>query len=193
MMPHGQTAGDPRYELLRTPIAEAVRDLTDYADARFREHGSSLVESLPNFSDHYERSRGLAVAGRYHRNQMPVIDEADLQALKELFSTPEARLEWCEVCTVTPDDVTPSQCQIYCDKSINGTAASGVSGTLDFLKSNHLVVSRDNWIVDGHHRWLTANLIDPHVQLPAFRIKADLADALPLLLAFSDGRHERNG
>ena len=47
--------------------------------------------------------------------------------------------------------------QIYFDKSIRNVSEFGVKGTKDFAKSknNFYIVSKDNRIIDGHHRFLS--------------------------------------
>ena len=56
----------------------------------------------------------------------------------------------------------PIQRQIYFDKSIRNVAQFGAEGTRGFSasKSNFYVISKDNRIIDGHHRYLSAVLVD---------------------------------
>ena len=81
----------------------------------------------------------------------------------------------------------PIQKQIYFDKSIGATAEFGAEGTKSFLTKNSImVVSADNFIIDGHHRWLSGNLIDPKMKVPALVIDLPIDTLLPLSLSYGD-------
>lgn len=187
-----EAAGDSRYELLREPLSEFLEDAEALATSAWRESrpGENIFVELPGLTTGLLRARGAARRGKYRRSEMPVIDEVDLEDLKaDLLLTGVAAEPNC---TITPMSVWPSQRQIYADKSITRTAKAGVVGTLMFLKRNHLVITQDGFIVDGHHRWLSASLINESVILPAFRIPEDYIQVRPEILRFSDARHPRN-
>jgi hypothetical protein len=82
----------------------------------------------------------------------------------------------------------PIQQQIYFDKSIGMTAPFGVKGTKDFLQSpnNFYITSSDNYIIDGHHRFLQGVLIDPKMKVPVLKIDLPLSKLLPMTLAYGD-------
>lgn len=190
-IPTGQAAGDTRYELLRDPLSDFVRDAEAFAEEQWMQNqGVRLFEALPGFTSGLLAARTMARLGEYRRKDMPVVDETDLEALKADLALSGIAAE--PNCVIRPREAHPSQCQIYVDKAVTGTARFGVDGTLDFLRSNHLVVTEDDFVVDGHHRWLTAWTIDPDVMLPAFRIPASLCMVRPEILRFSDSRHPRN-
>lgn len=189
----GQPAGDPRYELLRDPRSDLVRDVQLFADPLFIQgpERRGLLNSLPHFGLGIDKARVAAWGGQFRRNEMPVIQEEDLEDLKAAL-TRENIKEFCEECRVLPGELSPMQRQIYVDKAVSGTAKNGVAATRLFLMRNHLIIDRDNNLIDGHHRWLTACTLDLAMPLPAFRIKAPLQMMLKTLLAFSDARHRRN-
>ena len=91
-------------------------------------------------------------------------------------------------------DLKPIQKQIYFDKSLSATAEFGAEGTRKFLTSSSImVVSADNYIIDGHHRWLSGNLIDATMKVPALIIDLPIDKLLPLSLAYGDALdNERN-
>ena len=82
----------------------------------------------------------------------------------------------------------PIQSQIYFDKSIKNVSKFGAKGTKDFSasKNNFYVVSKDDRIIDGHHRFLSAVLVDPAIQVTALEIDLPIKDLLPLTLAYTD-------
>ena len=84
--------------------------------------------------------------------------------------------------------LVPIQEQIYFDKSIRNVAKFGASGTMDFAKSknNYYIVSKDNRIIDGHHRFLSAVLVDPRISVTCLEIDLSINNLLPMTLAYSD-------
>jgi rubrerythrin len=90
--------------------------------------------------------------------------------------------------TSTPaDKLKPIQKQIYADKSIEATAKFGVKGTTAFLTGKtFFITSADNFIIDGHHRFLSAMLVDPKMKVNALSIDLPIKKLLPLAKAYGD-------
>lgn len=90
--------------------------------------------------------------------------------------------------TVAVGKLVPIQEQIYFDKSIRNVSKNGASGTMDFAKSknNYYIVSKDNRIIDGHHRFLSAVLVDPRIKVTCLEIDLSINNLLPMTLAYSD-------
>ena len=90
--------------------------------------------------------------------------------------------------SVAVGNLKPIQSQIYFDKSIRNVAEFGAKGTRDFSasKSNFYVVSSDNRIIDGHHRFLSAVLVDPKMKVTALEIDLPISKLLPLTLSYTD-------
>lgn len=83
----------------------------------------------------------------------------------------------------------PIQQQIYFDKSIGSIAQHGRKGTVGFLtntKTSIFVVSNDDYIIDGHHRWLSALLVNPEMSVHCLTVDLSAADLLELSLKYSD-------
>tara|TARA_Y100000816_G_C25993643_1_gene519068 strand:+ start:139 stop:861 length:723 start_codon:yes stop_codon:yes gene_type:complete len=89
---------------------------------------------------------------------------------------------------VSVGNLKPIQSQIYFDKSIKNVAEFGAKGTKDFAESkgNTFVVSKDNRIIDGHHRFLSALLVDPKIKVNCLEIDLPIKDLLPLTLSYTD-------
>ena len=85
-------------------------------------------------------------------------------------------------------NLKPIQAQIYFDKSIKKVSQDGVESSLNFLtsKNNNFVVSKDNRIIDGHHRFLSAVLVDPRINVTCLEIDLPINELLPMTLAYSD-------
>ena len=89
--------------------------------------------------------------------------------------------------TETVGKLKPIQKQIYADKSIGMTIDSGIKATTDFLKNKStFVISSDNYIIDGHHRYLSGLLVDPKMKVNVLRVEAPIKTLLPLSLAYGD-------
>jgi hypothetical protein len=96
--------------------------------------------------------------------------------------------------SLTVGSLIPIQKQIYFDKSMSSTAKAGVMGTRSFLNSQIFVVSSDNHIIDGHHRYLSAMLIDPNMQVRCLVVDLPIRELLPLCKAYGDAiGNDRNG
>lgn len=83
-------------------------------------------------------------------------------------------------------DLIPIQKQIYFDKCINATAEHGVKDSINFLKNSTLIISSDNHIIDGHHRFLSSVLINPNMKMRCLQIDLPIKTLLPLTLSYSD-------
>ncbi len=95
--------------------------------------------------------------------------------------------------TIRADKLKPIQKQIYFDKSAGAIGKSGVETSKAFVKSRTFIVSADNYIIDGHHRFLSAMLIDPKMSVSVMKIDLPLNILLPMALAYGDARgNKRN-
>lgn len=74
----------------------------------------------------------------------------------------------------------PTQEDVYLGKAL-GMAIGGVAG--GDLKS---VVSHDNYILDGHHRWAATLLNKPTAQIKGIQVAMDIDDLVPVLRAAGD-------
>lgn len=82
--------------------------------------------------------------------------------------------------------LVPIQEQIYYDKSIPMLATFGAKASRKFHQSTIFLTSSDFRIIDGHHRFLSAILVDPDVKVNAFMVDLPIEKLLPLTLAFGD-------
>lgn len=83
-------------------------------------------------------------------------------------------------------NLKPIQKQIYFDKVIDSIMKFGVEASLDFIQhKSFFIVSEDDYIIDGHHRFLSAMLIDPNIAVNCLMIDLPLNKLLPLSLSYS--------
>jgi len=87
---------------------------------------------------------------------------------------------------VRVSDLKPIQKQIYFDKSMSATAEFGRDGTTKYLETSPFIASSDLAIIDGHHRWLSANILSPNMKVPVLVIDLPIKELLPLSKAYGD-------
>jgi len=81
----------------------------------------------------------------------------------------------------------PIQKQIYVDKALDAMARGTLESTKNFLSTQTLyITSSDNYIIDGHHRYLAGMLIDPNMKVQTISINLPIKVLLPLALAYGD-------
>jgi len=84
-------------------------------------------------------------------------------------------------------ELKPIQAQIYVDKSLLSVARSGTKSFRDYVKNKSiLIASKDNYILDGHHRFLSSILVDPDMESRCLKVDLPIAELLPLTLAYGD-------
>lgn len=87
----------------------------------------------------------------------------------------EARYE-----SIPAKDLKPSQEAIYLGKSLL-MAIKGIEG--GDLGS---VISKDNYILDGHHRWAATMFNNPDAKIRGKKINLNIGDLIPVLRALGD-------
>jgi hypothetical protein len=80
------------------------------------------------------------------------------------------------------ENLIPIQEQMYIDKILKNVAQKGT----EYLKSSMFIISSDNRILDGHHRWLSGMLLDPKLKVNTLSINLSIDKLLPMLLSYSD-------
>jgi hypothetical protein len=81
----------------------------------------------------------------------------------------------------------PIQKQIYFDVSIDAQAEHGPKASMDFMQNKtYFIKSDDNFIIDGHHRFLSAMLMNPKLKVQYLSIDLPIKKLLPLSLAYGD-------
>lgn len=84
---------------------------------------------------------------------------------------------------VTADELSPTQGEFR---------QSRVDGLPDHALSLPILVSADDYILDGTHRWVKHWQLDSSKQIPILRLKLPLYDALDLIREFPDAKYAEN-
>lgn len=83
-------------------------------------------------------------------------------------------------------ELQPIQEQIYFDIAFS-SIANDVDEFLDFLKTRSFsLISNDNKVIDGHHRYLAAMLIDPKMKVNVLRIDLPIKTLLKVTTSYGD-------
>ena len=77
-------------------------------------------------------------------------------------------------------DLKPSQDAIYLSKAL-GMAVGGVEGG-----ELGAIISKDNYILDGHHRWAATMFNNPDAVIKGHRANLNIGDLVPVLRALGD-------
>jgi hypothetical protein len=81
----------------------------------------------------------------------------------------------------------PIQKQIYFDKAADAIIKFGIKGSMEFVtKKSFFILSSNNFIIDGHHRWLSGNIINPRATIFGLKIDLPINKLLPLATAYGD-------
>ena len=81
----------------------------------------------------------------------------------------------------------PIQKQIYFDKSIENLAQFGVKDSRKFhTDQTFYIISKDLYIIDGHHRFMSAILMDPNLKVNVVIIDLPISKLLPVSKAYGD-------
>lgn len=85
-------------------------------------------------------------------------------------------------------DLKPIQQQIYLDKIVPPIGENGFENSAKFYQSKGtiFIASADNYIIDGHHRFFGACLIDPNMKVHVLKIDLPISKLLPMTLAYGD-------
>ena len=168
-------------ELVKTDLKGAIK----YAHKKFSEYGNKLYDLIPDFDKNYEFAQIHATEGHTQRKDMPVIRRADIAKFKKEMDDHGIKTKHMKV---EVGSLRPIQQQIYISKSIDAIAEFGIKKSLQFLKDKKTVtvMSKDHYIIDGHHRFLTGMLIDPKMKVNVLMIDMPISELLPSACNFSD-------
>lgn len=172
-------------EIDRTPINIAM----EYAEKIFDKHGLDLDKEIPDFEDNYKLAQRKATMGWTRRKDMPVISSRDVDEFENKLN--DGSLTGDRVRTrkqrVEVGDLNPIQKQIYVDKSLGTIVDNGVKESRRFFNTKtKFIASSDNYILDGHHRFLSAVLLDPTLNVTVLTIDLPITKLLPLSVEYSD-------
>lgn len=118
------------------------------------------------------------------REDMPVIQANQVKELQQLLL--EVGVKFRQI-IVPACKLKPVQKNIYIEKAIQPILKQGEHRTKVYLRNQSTVtVSKDLYIVDGHHRWLSAMLIKPKLGIKVFQIGLTFTELYRPMIAYSN-------
>jgi len=160
--------------------------------------GSKQVEELRRRLEHGELDIIDHTTGRFHKRfeQGLTGKEADewlVHGLHDGHATDDITKVKIERRPV--GSLTPIQQQIYAEIPIDMVVKRGVDGAYKYISAETLViVSKDEYLLDGHHRWAAGVLLDPKLTVRCMVIDIKRDELLQILLSYGDAiGNPRNG
>ena len=153
-----------RYEDRLKYYVEYYRNISP-SDFHIQESNSKIQISLPQMNELYDR------------DEMPQIKKKDLKpAISKLLN---AGLPVSKG-TISPQKLHPSQKEIYKSK------VDKIISKSDPYTIKPIIISSDNYIVDGHHRWIAFLLGFPNHKINFLRLGADRDKAIYIYNKLAD-------
>ena len=160
----------------KTPLKDAI----EFAQKTL----TNLYDLIPKFDKNYKILQKEVILGKYKRNQMPVIRSDDYDKFQEYLTSKGIK---SKIVKITVEKLKPSQRQIYLAQIVANIHKNGLTNTLKWITSQSLfIVSKDNFIIDGHHRFASAILINPKTKVRGLIVDLPQAELLKIALHFSD-------
>ena len=153
-----------RYEDRLKYYVEYYKNLSP-SDFHIQQSNSKIEISLPQMNE------------LYNRDEMPQIKKKDLKpAIGKLLN---AGLTISKG-TISPQKLQPSQKEIYKSK------VDDIINKSDPYTIKPIIISSDNYIVDGHHRWVAFLLGFPNHKINFLRLGVDRDKAINIYNKIAD-------
>lgn len=118
------------------------------------------------------------------REDMPVINSDQIKELQQMLL--EVGIKFRQI-IVPACKLKPVQKNVYIEKAVNPILKHGLYKTKVYLRNHSsITVSKDLYIVDGHHRWLSAMLIKPKLGIKIFQIGLRFTELYRPMIAYSN-------
>jgi hypothetical protein len=99
-----------------------------------------------------------------------------------------------KITTRAVKDLKPIQQQIFLDKTADMIASFGPAKQGSPVTKLTLIISSDNFIIDGHHRFSCAMLSDPNLKMSVLEVPMNIDKLLEVTRAYGDAiGNKRNG
>jgi len=105
---------------------------------------------------------------------MPQVSTKDFRWLKSFLTRMGVKYEECNI---PAESLKPTQSEFNLSK------VDSLIREYDKIKDKTILVSKDNRVIDGHHRWLAAKKLG--VDIPVIKINKRYDNVLGVLTSFS--------
>jgi hypothetical protein len=118
---------------------------------------------------------------KYLNSYITHINEGTRHKIEKFLD--EAELDG-KIKKIKVSDLTPAQNEIFLDEIISNLlqkkkfVKKSLKGK---LKDDEIIVSSDNYIIDGHHKWASAFILNPNCKIKCTKINIELKEAIEIL------------
>lgn len=146
-----------------------------------KKHIPDIDDYIVNFHEKYTLTQSITQLGITKRKDMPVINVGDVKRFQKFANNyPSTKKD------IVSKFMVPIQRQIYVDKVISNWAKYGIESVKPFLETTVTIIDEDNHIIDGHHRWLSAMLINPEISLHTLQVCVPWQELLTIANNYTD-------
>lgn len=123
-------------------------------------------------------------SGYIERLSMPVININQIKKLQKLLR--KVNIDYRQIYIPT-HKLKPVQKEIYLEKAIDLIDCYGYYELkADLCRNASVIISKDLYIVDGHHRWLASMLMKPSLGIKVLQIGLRFTELYRPMLAYSN-------
>jgi len=152
-------------------------------------HGKT-VKHLSNFKENFEDAQYKVSDAWKERNEMPVVSQKQMKKLQKYMDDNKLTFDGKSISfnirKTKASLLKPVQREIYLDKSLDRIIVDDLQNVFDNLKNAKFIATKDEYLVDGHHKWLTAMFLDPSMFISVLFIDLPLNDLLNILEEFEN-------
>jgi len=146
-----------------------------------------IIESKSvNFCDSFPQvcSENVGLA----RENMPQIYEEYIPEYLDFLQQNgiSAKIEYdipVKTLTASQEEISVPRISRMLKRLLNGYYIDAYGNKVNPLKKK-LIITKDNFVLDGHHRWATMYFLSPENTIDALRVNADIKDIIPLSKEF---------
>lgn len=91
-----------------------------------------------------------------------------------------------EIIKIKANKLIPVQNELHIQKIIKNIIKYGIPSKNNFIQERTLIVTKNNKIIDGNHRWLTTMIFKPNLEIEVLKIDLDFEDLHPIILEFEE-------
>jgi hypothetical protein len=191
-------------DLLHKVIKTSLEDARKIGIDMFSEYGRDFDIELPNFNVNYGHSRKLIIKEQSQRQHLPKLTPLQIKEIQKELANGYANYEknsfphgqvdrfkqkWISFgveingkkANVEKDvqrafQLKPSQYQIFIEPAMKQLAKKGSELAMETIWKSTFIITKDNYILDGHDRWLGGFWINKNIKVNCFRLDIELKD-----------------
>jgi len=164
-------------------------DIGDFSIAEFKEvlfgkqHTDYWYTVIPDLDTNIVSLYNAILMATHSRMDMPVIKEKHLekyQVFMKMVAVPST-MKFLRV-----SSLQPMQKDLRVEKILKNIFNHGIAESKVYLKTTTIVVNRDHYIIDGHHRFATGTILDSTLKVPCLVMDGDIEKVLMKSNKFTD-------